>query len=111
MVTSEMRGEGVSEDELFRLLANERRRYVIEALAETSAPIAVSALAREVARRECDGCVSLENVTAEVHTMLIHSHLPKLDAAGVITQDRRQGTVTRESHFADLSAVLERVSR
>lgn len=68
----------ISPDVAFDLLRARRRRYVLYRLLDGSEGIAVEELAADVARRE-DGDPD------RVETSLRHSHLPKLEDAGLIS--------------------------
>lgn len=85
----------LSEDELFELLSNQRRRHVLHALLREGEPIDVWSLAHEIAAWE-DGVPAEEITTSDrkrVYTALLQSHLPKLERRGVVEFDREQGTV------------------
>ena len=83
-----------SEDELFDVLANSRRRHVIELLIEADEILDIGTLATRIAARENE--IEIEAVTSDerkrVYTALQQSHLPKLDAAGLIEFDKQRGT-------------------
>lgn len=84
---SDAMARDVSRDELFEILASERRRTVVSVLADREPPVGVDALARAVAERGGD--------PESVRVSLYHIHLPKLDAVGLITFDPGRRTVTR----------------
>lgn len=85
---------GLSEDEYYRLLSDERRRTVLRALTDVERPIAVGELAREVAERETDGGASVSAVRG-VETDLHHVHLPMLDDHGIVEYDWQANRVER----------------
>jgi len=78
----------------YQLLAAQKRRIVLEILSDRSQPIPVVDLATQVAAAATDQ--PLMNIsreeTREVQTALRHLHLPKLTAAGLVTES--EGTVT-----------------
>jgi len=82
------------EDELFDVLANRRRRYVIEHLTNHEEGHDIGTLSTRIAARENE--IPVEAVTSSerkrVYTALQQSHLPKLDAAGLIEFDKQRGT-------------------
>lgn len=84
-----------SEDELFDMLANSRRRHVIDLLAAEQERHDIGTLSTRIAAREND--IEVKAVTSNerkrVYTALQQSHLPKLDAAGFIEFDKQRGTV------------------
>lgn len=84
-------------DEVFRVLQSGRRRRVVRHLLEyVEEPVHVDALATAVARGEHDDpAAGLDaEVRERVAISLDHSHLPKLEAAGVVDHDRTRDRVT-----------------
>lgn len=79
-----------TEDTVFTLLSNGRRRQVIRAFQQLDPPLSVGTLAEHIAASENDKPV--EAVTSEerrrVYTSLQQRHLDKLEEAGVITCER-----------------------
>jgi len=79
----------LSRDEGYALLANRRRRYVIDDLHDRDEPVGLGLLAERVAAWEHD--VPLAAVDSgqrkSVYTSLLQTHLPKLEAAGIVTYD------------------------
>ncbi|WP_049985353.1 DUF7344 domain-containing protein [Halobellus rufus] len=73
-------------DEIFDLVSNHRRRYVIHYCKQADGPVPLSDLAEQVAAWEHDkeirALTSAERKT--VYTSLQQTHLPRLDRAGVI---------------------------
>lgn len=77
----------LTENERHRLLASERRRSVLEALSDRSAPIGLGELAVDLAARE-DGLdpgdrVGIRRLKTELH----HVHLPMMADSGVLDYD------------------------
>jgi hypothetical protein len=89
-------------NETFGLLKNSRRRYVLYHLRRESASTDLDTLGRHVAAWENGTTVS--EVSAEsvkpVQTSLFHTHLPKLEDAGLVTYEPETGAVEFEG--ADL---------
>lgn len=82
---------GLSEDEVHRLLAVERRRLALDVLAG-GGPRGLAALAEEVVERERDG----DRTEHAVHLAMVdlyHCHLPLMADLGVIEFDRREKRV------------------
>ncbi|MFC7138298.1 hypothetical protein ACFQMA_00425 [Halosimplex aquaticum] len=81
--------DGQSIDAICELLADDRRRFAVSALAEREPPVALVDLARDVAARKAETDVRdvpadrVEEVAASLH----HHHLPKLDDYGGIAYD------------------------
>lgn len=71
---------------LFDLFSEERRRHVVDCLAEHRTTMALADLADEVATREHDA--PLTEIPAEdvkqIYMSLYHNHVPKLANAGVV---------------------------
>ncbi|WP_254763995.1 DUF7344 domain-containing protein [Natrinema marinum] len=89
-------------DALFEALADERRRTVLSVLGDQYHPIATETLARDVAAREAgttERAVSDDRVH-EVHTSLVHVHLPVLHEATLVSYDASAGQAAYEGHPA-----------
>jgi hypothetical protein len=80
---------------MYKMLANQRRRYTIHYLKEQDGTVPLGLLAEQVSAWEHD--TSLDQITSNerkaVYTALQQRHLPKLDDAGIIEFDKRAGTV------------------
>lgn len=75
----------LTESEWHRLLANERRRLVLDVLADRTTPVTLDDLAAAVAARE-EGLDAADAVES-VKLTLYHAHLPKLADLGVLGFD------------------------
>ena len=86
----------VSEDELFEVLANQRRRFAVHLLKkEEDETIAIGDMAEQIAAWE-NGIDTTEitgNERKRVYTALQQSHLPKMDDAGVVVFNKDRGLV------------------
>lgn len=71
-----------SPDELLSVLADERRRQILQILLETENTVSLDGLAAEIARRERSSETS--TATKRIKAMLYHCHLPMLADAGLI---------------------------
>lgn len=82
-------------DQLCDLLAHPRRRAVLACLAHHQTPIALADLADEVAVQEHD--TRLPAIPAETvkrtYLSLYHTHVPKLEAAELVTYNQDQDQV------------------
>lgn len=95
---------GLSESERHRVLADERRRAALDALAEMGTPTTVEELTCAVAARvarDTDGTPDRRTVLLTLH----HAHLPLLDQVGIVDYDRsttdvEAGRVRVHSTFA-----------
>jgi DNA-binding transcriptional ArsR family regulator len=105
------RSDGLSEDTIFSILSNERRRYVLHYLDRVEPEAELSDLTEQVAAWE--NGVDVADLTYDqrkrVYTSLHQTHLPKLDDAGVVDYDRDRGTVAVAAGAADLDAYLSAV--
>ncbi|TYL40265.1 hypothetical protein CV102_01410 [Natronococcus pandeyae] len=82
-------------DEAFDLLADERRRLLLQVMRTYSEELTLPDAAEEVAVRE-NGCkvteLSAERV-ANVYISLYHDHMPRLVDAGLIEYDQERDLV------------------
>jgi hypothetical protein len=106
-------GEQLSEDEVFDVLSNERRRYAYEYLKrkdrEDNGTIDLRELVDHVAAAECDKRPE-RLTTAErnrVSTALHQFHLPKMDDCGFVEYDSQRGTVELSEGATDLEVYLD----
>jgi hypothetical protein len=70
---------------LFKLLADHRRRVLLQYLRDTEAPMPIAALVTELTQRD-EHVSPDENTDTEI--AVHHIHLPKLADAGVIEYDQ-----------------------
>ena len=86
----------VSEDELFDVLANQRRRFAVHLLKREEADkLEIGDMAEQIAAWE-NGIETAEitgNERKRVYTALQQSHLPKMDDAGVVEFNKDRGVV------------------
>lgn len=105
--------KGPSEDELFDVLSNRRRRYLIELLAGGDESSDIGTMATRIAARE--NGIDVAAVTNEerkrVYTALQQSHLPKMDAAGIIEFDKQRGEITPLSGLEHTNSYLREMRR
>ncbi|WP_238709375.1 DUF7344 domain-containing protein [Natronorubrum halophilum] len=99
----------LSKGEIFEVLRNQRRRYVLQYLKQDSRPVELGALAQQVAAWEYD--TTLEEVTPEqrkrVYTTLQQTHLPKMDQSGILEFDSDEGVIEGTNRARDISIYLE----
>jgi len=86
----------ISEDDLYEVLANRRRRFAVHLLKrEPEDSVEIGEMAERIAAWEND--VEVAEITGSdrkrVYTALQQSHLPKMDDAGVVEFDKDRGTV------------------
>ena len=99
----------LSKGEIFEVLRNQRRRYVLQYLKQDGSPVELGDLAQQVAAWEYE--TTLEEVTPEqrkrVYTTLQQTHLPKMDKAGILTFDSDAGVIEPADLLGDVSIYLE----
>ena len=102
------RGE-LSEDEVFEVLSNRRRRFVIHALKRAEEPIDVSELSTHVTAWERD--IDPRDVQYEdrrnVYSTLQRTHLPKLEEKNVVTVDEETNLVEPTPELENLDIYVE----
>ena len=99
----------LTEDELFEILSNRRRRHILHELMRTEESLDIGALSQEIAACE-DGLEPHEVSSSDrkrVYTALHQSHLPKLDKAGVIDFDRDRGRIEPTPALDDVEIYMD----
>lgn len=93
--TSDTSRTELTQDEIFDLLSNRRRRFVIHALKRADAPVEVSELATYVTawERGIDPETVEYDDRRNVHTTLTRTHLPTLEEKNVIRIDEDDNVV------------------
>ena len=101
--------ETLSEDLIFDVLKNRRRRYTLHYLKQQDRPVELSELAEQVAAWEND--ITVDAITAaerkRVYTALYQSHLPKLDDAGIVDYNQNRGIVELSDAAEQLDVYLD----
>lgn len=102
----------LTEDELFELLSNQRRRHILYTLMCEGETVDIGELSQRIAAWEDD--LEFEEVSStdrkRVYTALQQSHLPKMDTAGVIEFDRDRGVVEPTPALEDVEIYMDVVS-
>ncbi|WP_436933721.1 DUF7344 domain-containing protein [Halovenus marina] len=99
---------GVDIDTLLDQLASERRRLVIRALAERTAPMRIGDLSRHIAAYEA-GCTPEEVTSTQrkrVYVALYQTHLDTLDEADFIDYEKNCGEIHGTPETEVAAAVL-----
>jgi len=96
------------QDELFDLLSNGRRRYVLQYLSQAGGTADFERLTDTVAAWENDTTVDRieEDERKRVYVSLYQTHLPRLESSGVVTFDQEQGIVEAGVHAAEVARSL-----
>jgi len=106
--TDVMNHQRLSDDKIFHLLQNERRRAVIRYLRDEEGTVSMRDIAEQVAAWEHDTSVAAldSDERQRVYIPLYQNHLPKLDEEGVIEYNQSRGTVERTSVADQLEQYL-----
>lgn len=98
--------ENLGYDTLYSILSNERRRLVIELLAEKRERVDISDLAEQVA------CIEMDTTPDElgtddrkkVYVSLYQCHLGTMDEAGVINYNKDRGWIDPGPHLEEVAS-------
>lgn len=100
---------GDRQDELFDVLSHPARRFTLRYLQTADVPLEVSELATELVAWEVERPVS--DRTSEdrdaIEVSLLHSHLPKMAAAGLVRYDTARKTVSLADRTDEVQAHLQ----
>lgn len=100
------------ESEVFHILGNDRRREIVAVLAARENRIDVSDVATEIASRETETDDSVpNNVYKSVYVSLQQTHLPQLEADGVIDYDTEEKTIAPGPQFDEIEGYIETADR
>jgi len=95
--------------DIFEVLRNQRRRYVLQFLKQYGRAVELGDLAQQVAAWEYG--TTLDGVTPEqrkrVYTTLQQTHLPKMDRSGILVFDSDRGVIEPTGRTADINVYLE----
>ena len=100
----------ITEDELFDVLANQRRRFAVHLLKrEEDDTIAIGEMAEQIAawENDIDAAEITGNERKRVYTALQQSHLPKMDEAGVVNFNKNRGLVEPTQALEDVDVYLD----
>lgn len=105
--------DALSRDEVYDILSNGRRRYVIHLLREEGEPIPLSELSDRVAAWENDLPVSelTDQQIKRVYVSLYQTHIPKLEESNLVEYDKDSGQVSLTSTVSSLDAYLPEEDR
>lgn len=99
----------LSDDDLFEVLSNRRRRYAVHALKREGGAAELGDVAEQVAAWEYD--VDVEQVSYDerkrVYTALQQSHLPLMDEVGIVDFDKNRGVVQPTDSLDDIEVYME----
>ncbi|MFW5905545.1 MAG: DUF7344 domain-containing protein [archaeon] len=100
---------GPSEDDLFEVLSNRRRRYAVHAIKQEGEAVELGDVAERVASWEYDVAESelSYDERKRVYTALQQSHLPKMDDAGIVAYDKERGVIEPQPALEDADVYLD----
>lgn len=99
----------LSEDTVFEILSNRRRRYVFHYLKRNGREVYLRELSEHVAAWEEETPPDQLDASdrKRVKTALHQHHLPKMDKTGFVEYDAPRGTATLSEEAADLEVYLD----
>ncbi|QFU84941.1 DUF7344 domain-containing protein [Natronorubrum aibiense] len=101
------RTESLAESEVFHILGNDRRRSIVQLLADEAGQVDVSDVASEIAASEADTTPVPNNLYKSVYVSLQQTHLPQLQEDAVIEYDSDAKTIQPGPHFADVLQYID----
>lgn len=101
--------ERLSDDEMFEVLYNDRRRRILTYLLDHDGASTVGEMAEHIAARENDTTVQLLSSyeRKRVYVGLYQNHLPMMDDVGIVDYDKNRGTVRLRDCSDQLEPYLE----
>jgi DNA-binding transcriptional ArsR family regulator len=97
-------------EQVYSILANERRRRALEQIKGVGGTVTVHELSELVAGRETGESPPPKRCRESVYTSLVQTHLPKLEELGVVEYDRGTQTIELSRHARDVSLYTEIVA-
>lgn len=99
-------GEELTQDVVFDILSNSRRRFILSRLQERDEPVELMELANEIAAWENDTTVEelTDKQSKRVYVSVYQTHVPKLEATGLIEYDSDTGLIV----LADRAREIDR---
>jgi len=97
----------VTPGEAFDLLANGRRRRVVERLCESDGELPLSEVAQRLAGAETETAEEADGRYKSVYVSLQQTHLPKLQDAGVLVYDEDARSVKSGPALSEIRTYVE----
>lgn len=99
----------LSDDQIYEIVYNRRRRWIIRYLLDGDGTATVSDLAEHIAARENE--ISIRELSSNerkrVYVGLYQSHLPMLDEMGVIEYNKNRGTLSKTESLNELEPYID----
>ena len=106
-----LRTDVLPAEQVYSILANERRRRALEQLGSVGGVVTVHDLSELVAGRETGESPPPKRCRESVYTSLVQTHLPKLEEVGVVEYDRETQTIELSRHARDVALYTEIVAK
>jgi len=100
----------LSETQIHNVLRNNRRRKVLRQLQQHVGTLTVRELSEAIAAAETGQSPPPRNIRDSVYNSLNQTHLPKLDALGILDYDQDRKTVAVQSGVREVSLYMEVVT-
>lgn len=99
----------LSQDEIFEILSNRRRRYALHCLKQQNEEVALGEVSEQVAAWETGKTVSDVDTTERkrVYTSLQQCHLPQMDEKGVVDFEQEEGVIELGEAAEDVDVYME----
>lgn len=103
-------GQRPTKDDVFDILRNRRRRYVLGYLSDREGVVELSELAEALANWESEDedAYITHRDRKRAYVSLYQTHLPKLDRAGVVEYNQPRGTVELGPDYRYIEGYLDR---
>ncbi len=88
----------LSDSDRYQILASQRRRIVLDIVADWQPPISLAELATAVVEREREADGSDKVTVDQVRISLHHNHLPKLSENGILDYDPQSHTIHHQEN-------------
>ena len=98
-------------EQVYAILANERRRRALEHIESVGGVVTVHELSTLVASHETGDASPPARCRESVYTSLVQTHLPKLAEVGVIEYDKATQTIELSRHARDVSLYTEIIAK
>ena len=98
-----------TENQVFDVLANRRRRFALHALRQGEDTVDIGTLAEQIAawENQTDPAAVTSTERKRVYTALQQSHLPRMHDAGMVEFDKRAGTVNVTDAAEEIDVYLD----
>jgi hypothetical protein len=100
--------DGLSDDEIFYILSNQRRRYVLYYLKQQGSPVELMEVVDQMAAWEEGVSVDAvpEQAQKRAYVALYQTHIPKLEEAGLVEYDSDSGMLSLSATNTDLDRYI-----